>query len=254
MKISIITVCYNSETFIRSAVESVLNQSYKDIEYIVVDGLSTDSTIDIIKEYEPKFNGRMRWISEKDNGLYDAMNKGIRMATGDIVGILNSDDFLSNPNVLQMIVEQFEKDSTIQAVYGDVRFVEPNNLSKIVRYYSSKIFSPKMFRWGLMPAHPSFYTYKQNFEKYGYYQTDYKIAADYELLIRFLYTHQLKSKYIPKDFVIMRTGGKSTKNWKSNLVLNQEIVRGCRENGIYTSLPMLGLKYFYKIWELILKK
>jgi len=153
-----------------------------------------------------------------------------------------------------MIVEQFEKDSTIQAIFGDVRFVNPDNLSKTVRYYSSKMFSPKMFRWGFMPAHPSFYTYKQNFEKYGYYKTDYKIAADYELLIRFLHTHQLKSKYIPKDFVTMRTGGESTKSWKSNLVLNQEIVRGCCENGIYTALPMLGLKYFYKVWELIFTK
>ena len=253
MKISIITVAYNSEKCISTAIKSVLSQTYSDIEYIVVDGNSSDSTVNIIKEYESQFGGRMRWVSEPDNGLYDAMNKGINMATGDIVGILNSDDFLSNPDIIQTIVEQFN-DSTIQAIYGDVRFVRPDDLSKIVRYYSSKIFSPKMFRWGFMPAHPSFYTYKKNFEKYGYYQTDYKIASDYELLIRFLYTHQLKSKYIPKELVTMRTGGESTKNWKSNLILNQEIVRGCHENGIYTSLPMLGLKYFYKVWELIFKK
>lgn len=253
MKISIITVVYNSEKYISTAIKSVLSQTYSDIEYIVVDGNSSDSTVKIIKEYEPQFGGRMRWISEPDNGLYDAMNKGIRMATGDIVGILNSDDFLSSRDIVQIIVEQF-KDSAIQAIYGDVRFVKSDDLSKTVRYYSSKIFSPKMFRWGFMPAHPSFYTYRQNFEKYGYYQVDYKIASDYELLIRFLYTHQLKSKYISKDFVTMRTGGESTKNLKSNLILNQEIVRGCRENGIYTSLPMLGLKYFYKVWELILKK
>ena len=252
MKISIITVACNSEKFIGTAIKSVLSQTYSDIEYIVVDGGSLDSTTDIIKEYELLFEGRMRWISEPDNGLYDAMNKGIRMSTGDIVGILNSDDFLSSPDIIQMIAEQF-KDTAVRAIYGDVRFVKPGNLSKTVRYYSSKIFSPKMFRWGFMPAHPSFYTYKQHFEKYGYYRTDYKIASDYELLIRFLYTHQLKSKYIPKDFVIMRTGGNSTKNWKSNLILNQEIVRGCRENGIYTSFPMLGLKYFYKVWELIVK-
>jgi len=254
MKISIITVCYDSEQYLGEAIESVLNQTYSDIEYIVIDGNSKDETVSIIKEYESKFNGRIRWVSEPDNGLYDAMNKGIRIATGNIIGILNSDDFLSSPDIIQLIVEQFEKDVSIQAIYGDVRFVNPNNLSKTVRYYSSKIFSPKMFRWGFMPAHPSFYTYRENFEKYGYYRTDYKIAADYELLIRFLYTHRLKSKYISKDFVTMRTGGKSTNNWKSNLILNQEIVRGCRENGIYTSLPILGLKYFYKVWELIFKK
>ena len=253
MKISLITICYNSKQYIHSAIESVLAQTYPDIEYIVVDGNSDDNIVEILKRYEQSFNGRLFWISEPDKGIYDAINKGIRMANGEVVGILHSDDFLSSRDTVQTIADQFN-DTDIQAVYGDVRFVKPDNLFKTVRYYSSKKFSPKLFRWGFMPAHPSFYTYKQNFEKYGYYKTDYKIASDYELLIRFLYTHKLKTKYIDKDFVTMRMGGVSTKNWKSNLVLNQEIVRGCRENGIYTSLPMLGLKYFLKIWEFILKK
>jgi len=254
LKVSIITVCYNSEKYIRTAIESVLYQTYEDIEYIIVDGNSTDGIINIIKTYLPLFNSRLRWISESDNGIYDAMNKGIHIATGVLVGILNSDDFLSSPDIIQKIVEQFKADASIQAIYGDIRFVKSDNLSKTVRYYSSKKFTPKMFRWGFMPAHPSFYTYKHNYDKYGYYQTDYMIAADYELLIRFLYTNKLVSKYIQRDFVTMRTGGKSTKSWKSNLILNQEIVRGCRENGIYTSLPMLGFKYFFKIWEFVVKK
>jgi len=253
MKISIITVTYNSASTFRDTIESVLNQSYSDIEYIVVDGLSKDNTVDIIKEYEPKFNGRVHWISEKDKGMYDAMNKGIRMATGDVVGIINSDDFYHRIYVIAEIAKAFEDDN-VQATFADVRFVNPANLDKTVRYYSSKNFSPSRFRFGFMPAHPSFFTYKKNFETFGYYQTDYKIAADYELLMRFLYTHQLKYKYLPLDVMKMRTGGMSTASWKSNVILNKEIVRACKENGIYTNLFILSLKYFVKVFELIFTK
>jgi glycosyltransferase involved in cell wall biosynthesis len=250
MKISIITVAYNSDLFIQHTIESVLAQTYPNIEYIVVDGFSKDNTVDIIKEYEPHFNGRMRWVSEKDRGMYDAMNKGIRMATGDVVGILNSDDFYHRDDVIAEIAKGFI-DKNVQATFADVRFVHPTNLDKTVRYYSSKNFSPNRFRFGFMPAHPSFFTYKSNFDTYGYYQTDYKIAADYELLMRFLYTHQLKYKYLPLDVMKMRTGGISTASWKSNIILNREIVRACKENGIYTNLLILSLKYFVKIFEMV---
>lgn len=250
MKISLITVTYNSDQTLRDTIQSVLNQIYRNIEYIVIDGLSKDSTVDIIREYESQFRGNLKWISEKDKGLYDAMNKGIRMATGDIVGIINSDDFYHRTNVITKVVEAFQ-DKTIQAVYGDVRFVNPDNLDKTVRYYSSKNFSPMRFRYGFMPAHPTFFTYRKNFEKFGLYKTDYKIAADYELLIRFLYTHHLKSKYLSFDFMKMRTGGMSTVSIRSNLLLNREIVRACRENDIWTCMPLLFLKYFVKMFELI---
>lgn len=253
MKISIITVTYNSSTTVADTIESVLSQNYPDIEYIVVDGLSKDGTVDIIKEYEPRFKGRMRWISEKDKGIYDAMNKGIRMATGDVVGIINSDDFYHRNDVISQIALGF-KNTNVQATFADIRFVHPNNLDKTVRYYSSKNFSPKRFRFGFMPAHPTFFTYKKNFERYGYYQTDYKIAADYELLIRFLYTNNLEYKYLPIDVMKMRTGGMSTASWKSNLLLNKEIIRGCKENGIYTNLFILSLKYFVKVFELVFTK
>ena len=253
MKISIITVAYNSCSFIQHTIESVLAQTYPNIEYIVIDGGSKDNTVDIIKEYEPKFNGRLRWISEKDKGMYDAMNKGIRLATGDVIGILNSDDFYHRNDVIAEIAKGFN-DKNVQATFADVRFVHPTNLDKTVRYYSSKNFSPNRFRFGFMPAHPSFFTYKKNFETYGYYQTDYKIAADYELLTRFLYTHQLKYKYLPLDVMKMRTGGMSTASWKSNVILNKEIVRACKENGIYTNLFILSLKYFVKVFELIFTK
>ena len=251
MKISIVTVTYNSASTLRDTIESVLSQDYQDIEYIVVDGLSKDNTMDIVKEYEPRFGGRMKWLSEKDLGMYDAMNKGIRMASGEVVGIINSDDFFHRKDVISKVAEAFVSDASIEAVYGDVRFVNEADHDKTVRYYSSKGFKPWKFRFGFMPAHPSFYTYKRHFERYGYYANDYYIAADCELLIRFLYNNKLKTKYLPLDFLKMRTGGRSTASWRSNVLLNKEIVRACGENGIWTCLPLLFLKYFVKMFELI---
>ena len=145
LKISLITTSYNSETTISDTLSSVLFQSYSNIEYIIVDGGSSDETISIIKEYEPLFNGRLKWVSEKDDGIYDAMNKGIQMASGDIVGILNSDDFFTSDNVLAAIITEFDRYS-LDAVYGDVHFVRSNNLHKSIRYYSSRIFKPKLVR------------------------------------------------------------------------------------------------------------
>ena len=251
MKISIITVTFNSGATLGDTIKSVLAQQYVDYEYLVIDGGSSDNTLDIIKEYELAFDGRLRWISEKDKGMYDAINKGIRMATGDVVGIINSDDFYHRTDILSIIRDAFVSHPDVQAIYGDVRFVSPDNLDKTVRYYSSRRFKPWKFRWGWMPAHPTFFTYRSNFEKYGYYKYDYHIAADYELLIRFLYKNKLSSLYVPVDFMKMRTGGRSTNGFKSNITLNKEIVRACRENGIYTNLPMLFLKYFVKVFELI---
>jgi len=253
LKISIITVTFNSASTLRNTLESVLVQTYPELEYIVVDGNSKDSTIEIIKEYELKFEGRMHWLSEPDKGLYDAMNKGIRMATGEIVGIINSDDFYHRNDIISEIAKAFEEYNA-QAIFADVRFVNPSNLNKTVRYYRSKNFSPKRFRFGFMPPHPTFFTYRKNFELYGYYKTDYKIAADYELLIRFLYKNRLSYKYLPLDVMKMRTGGASTASIKSNVILNKEIVRACRENGIYTNMAILMLKYIVKIWELIITK
>lgn len=250
MKISIITVAYNSSATISDTINSVLKQTYNEIEYIIIDGSSSDNTVSIIKEFEPIFNGRLRWVSEKDSGLYDAMNKGIRMATGDIVGIINSDDFYHRTDVIEKIVNEF-KDNEVQSTFADIRFINPSNIEKTVRFYSSKNFTPNRFRFGFMPAHPTFFTYKKYFEQYGYYKTDYKIAADFELLIRFLHTHKLKYKYLPIDLLKMRTGGKSTASISSNILLNKEIVRACKENGIRTWFPLLLLKYFIKIFEFI---
>lgn len=249
MKVSIITVTYNSAKTISNTLESLLLQSYKNIEYILIDGASKDDTVDVIKKYEPLFNGKMKWISEPDKGIYDAMNKGINMSTGDIVGILNSDDFLTTPFVVEKLINSF-KSSSIDAVYGDVHFVNPRNLKKTVRYYSSKYFKPWQFRFGFMPAHPSFYCRRSCYEKFGVYELNYKIAADYDLLIRFLYKEKIKIKYLPMDFVTMRTGGVSTENINSRILLNKEIVRACKKYGIYTNLFFLCFKYIYKVFEL----
>lgn len=254
LKITLITVAFNSATTIRDTLLSVLNQSYANIEYIVVDGKSSDNTIEIVKSYQKDFGSRLKWISEKDQGLYDAMNKGIQMASGDIIGIINSDDFYHKSDIIEKVVNSFKKDDKTEVVFGDVVFVHSDNLQKIVRYYSASIFNPQLFRFGFMPPHPSFFTYKHNFEKFGYYQTNYNIAADYELLIRFLFTNKLKYIYLPFDFLKMRLGGKSTSSLKSNWILNREIVRACKENNIQTNMFLLTFKYLYKIFEFIIIK
>lgn len=254
MKISLITITYNSEKTLADTIQSVLNQTYTDIEYILVDGASKDNTVSIIKQYEPLFEGRMKWISEPDKGLYDAMNKGIRMATGDIVGILNSDDFFTSSNILQKVVDAFQQDRSIDAVYGDVHFVHPNNLNKCVRYYSSKIFKRDLMKMGFMPAHPSFYIRKECFDKYGSYRTDYKIAADFEFLLRVIYKAKIKTKYLPIDMVTMRTGGASTSGLESHKRIMKEHLRAFRENGIYTNKLLLSLRYIYKVKELLWSK
>lgn len=246
MRISIITATFNSSAHIADCVKSVNNQTYHDIEHIIVDGASKDNTLDIVNGIPNRVE---KIISEPDKGIYDAMNKGIQAATGDIIGILNSDDFFTSDDVIQTVVDSF-KNNDIDASYGDVHFVSPDNLSKSVRYYSSSVFKPSLFRFGFMPAHPSFYMKKECYDKYGLYALDYKIASDYDLLIRYLYKEKIKYKYIKKDFVTMRTGGVSTENFNSRVTLNKEIVRACRKYGIYTNVLMLSLKYLYKIFEL----
>ncbi len=248
VKVSIITATYNSAATLEDTMKSVLAQSYAGIEYIVVDGDSKDGTQDIIRRNEPLFKGHLRWVSEKDRGIYDAMNKGIRMATGDVVGILNSDDYFTSPDVIEQIAGAFA-DPTIDAVYGDIHFIREGQPDKIFRYYSSKPFRPLWLRFGFMPAHPSFYCRREVFDKAGLYKTDYKIGSDYEMMVRLFMVHKIKAKYLPIDFVTMRTGGASTKNVKSRLQLIKDDVRGCRENGIYTNPLMISMKFLYKIFE-----
>lgn len=252
MKISIITVTYNSSKTLADTINSVLLQSHTDFEYIIIDGKSTDETLNIIKKYEPEFKGKLKWISEQDHGIYDAMNKGIKIATGDIIGILNSDDFFSKSNILEIINATFNNDRQIDAIYGDVHFVNPENLKKCTRYYSSKIFKRSLMKLGFMPAHPSFYLKKECFFKYGLYKTNYKIAADFEFLLRCIYINKAKIKYIPIDMVTMRTGGISTSGIKAHKLIMKEHLQAFHENNIYTNQFLLSLRYIYKILELIL--
>lgn len=246
MKISIITATYNSAATIRDTLESVKNQTYTNIEHIIIDGASKDNTLAIVAEYPHV----AKVISEKDKGIYDAMNKGILAATGDVVGLLNSDDFFSTKNTIEKIANTLQN-SKKDSVFADIKFVAADNLLKVTRYYSSKKFNPSRFAWGYMPAHPTFYTYKKFYTQLGLYKTDYKICADYEILIRFLHNNHLSYQYIEQDLVTMRAGGVSNTNLKSRLILNQEIVRACRENGISTNLFKVSLKIFSKLSELI---
>ncbi len=250
MKISIITATYNSAATVRDTFESVLNQSYKDIEYIVVDGLSKDNTLDLIKEYEQKFEGRLRYISEKDKGLYDAMNKGIAIATGDIVGILNSDDFYTSNDILEVVAEKM-KDNSIDAVYGDIHFVNNDNLDKCVRYYSSRIFCRGLMRLGFMPAHPSFYCRRKVYTTYGAFNTEYRIGADFDSLLRYIFVHRIKTKYIKRDFVTMRTGGASTDGLGSRWQIMKDHLKVFKNNGVYSNMLLLSLRYPYKIYEVL---
>lgn len=246
--ISIITATYNSAETINDTIKSVLCQTNKDFEYIIVDGGSTDETIDIVKSYESEFSGRLKWVSEKDKGIYDAMNKGIKMASGDIIGILNSDDYYTSDDILQTIADAF-KCQNVDAIYGDIHFIKDGVPDKCVRYYSSRLFSPFWLRFGFMPAHPSFYCKRDVFDKSGLYRLDYKIGSDYEIMVRLFRKHKISSRYVPKDFVTMRTGGASNSNLQSRLTLIKEDVKACRDNGIYTNELFICLKFLYKIFE-----
>lgn len=245
-KLSIITVVYNNRATIEHTLTSVCSQDYTNREHIVIDGNSKDGTTEIIRAHQGQLS---HFVSEPDRGMYDAMNKGIRLATGDYVGILNADDFFESTNTLSQIAEQLGRNPT-DCLYGDVQFVSGKDPAKIVRYYSSRPFRPDRFSRGLMPAHPTFYAKRELFEKFGGYRTDFKIAADYELLVRYLWVHKISYQYLPRPLVRMRTGGTSNASLATYWTLNTEVVRACRVNGLRTSLPKILSKYFIKFLEL----
>ena len=246
MKITIITVCYNSDKTISRTIESVINQNYKNIEYIIIDGGSIDNTLNIIKQYDKKIT---TVVSETDNGIYDAINKGILLSSGEVVGILNSDDVFTNNDIISIIADTFRTNYEIDSVIGDIIFI--NKKGKIHRNYSSKNWSPLKFTWGMMPPHPTFYCKRNLFHKFGFYRNDLKIAADYELMMRFLLLHNISFKYIPKIFVNMSLGGISTKNIFSNLKINKEVLYACHLNGVKTNILKIYTKYIFKILEYI---
>lgn len=247
MKISIITVSYNSKLTIRDTILSVLSQTYPNIEYIIIDGASTDGTLAIIEEYRTKI---ARVISEPDKGIYDAMNKGIRLAKGDFVGILNSDDFLADQNTIKDLVSFLQENPSLDCSYADVIYVQRDHPEKIVRLYSSKNFSPRKVRIGIMIPHAGFYAKRELFERLGYYKLDYRVAADFELMARFLKSGAIFGRY-PHVMVKMRNGGISSNGFFWRIHQNFEIVRACKENGIYTNILFLMLKIPSKLLSYI---
>jgi len=242
--VSIITATYNSAAAIGDCLKSVSSQTWP-VEHIIIDGASTDNTLEIVRRVSPS----ARIFSEPDDGIYDAMNKGIRLATGDIVGILNSDDFYVGPHVLEKVATLFRQ-SGADAMFADLVYVRAENLNRVVRYYSGAGFTPENFAWGWMPPHPTFFVRRELYERYGLFHTDYRIAADYELTARFLCRHKARYIYLPEVIVKMRLGGASTRGLRSTWILNREILRACAENGINTNFCKIYSKYFRKIMQL----
>lgn len=253
MKISIVTVSFNSDKTISDTINSVLNQTYNDIEYIVIDGASKDSTLDIIKRYEEEFakKGRkLQWISEKDNGIYDAINKGIKMSSGEIVGILNSDDYLYDNNVIDDVVLQFTNNQ-IDCLYGNMKYIDPNT-TKVVRNWKSRSFKKGLFEKSWTPGHPTFYCKKAAYNKYGLYRTDFKIAADVELMYRFLEKYDISSYYFDRYLVIMRQGGVSSSGVNSTITITTEMIKAFKINGSHLNLAKYLFFKCLKIKEFML--
>lgn len=243
MKVSIITVTLNSEKYLSDCIDSVKGQNYKNIEHIVIDGKSTDRTVDIIKKNSRHIS---YWISETDRGMYDAINKGIQMATGDIIGILNSDDMFASADSVKSIVDCFETTCT-DSVYGNLIYVDPRNTGKVIRYWKGVSFKRSRFRYGWMPAHPTFYIRREMVEKYGLYENHYYTAADYEFMTRYLFRHKVSSSYLDTMLIKMRCGGISNGNIKSRIRANRRDYLAMKNNNIPFSFFVSILKPLIKL-------
>lgn len=246
-KVSIITVTYNSAEYLQDCINSVQSQHYSNIEYIVIDGKSVDGTVGVIRKNQDVID---YWVSETDKGMYDAINKGIAVATGDIVGILNSDDILDNPNVINSIVNCFEKNG-VDSIYGDLEFVDRYDVNKIMRIWKGQPFKRSRFRYGWMPAHPTFYIKRSLIEKYGAYENHYFSAADYEFMSRYLYLHKVSSCYIPELLVRMRIGGQSNVNLKQRLRANRRDYLAMKKNKIPFAFFVSILKPLIKVHQFV---
>jgi len=239
--VSIITVCYNSETTIDSTLKSVAEQDYPHIEHIIVDGRSKDNTLDVVN----RFPHVRKIISEQDDGIYDAMNKGIRMATGEIIGILNSDDFYSSPDVISQVVQVMQVEQS-DALYADLMYVSPMDINKKLRRWTSGSFNRNKFLYGWMPPHPTFFVRKSCYEKAGRFNTQLRSAADYELMLRFLYKYQIEPSYLPRVIVKMRAGGNSNSSLQHRMKANREDRLAWELNGLKS--------YFFTTWLKPLRK
>jgi glycosyltransferase involved in cell wall biosynthesis len=246
-KISIITVTYNSAQTLEQTILSVLSQNYSNLEYIIVDGKSTDDTLAIIEKYRDKIS---HFISEKDDGLYYAINKGINLATGGIIGILHADDFYTKNDVLIGIAETFKMNEA-DAVYADLYYVDKNNTDKIIRTWKSGSFSPNKFLWGWMPPHPTFFVKKNCYTKYGVFNTTLRSAADYEIMLRLLYKHKIKAAYLPGFIVKMRVGGQSNASIQNRVKANNEDRMAWKLNEVKPYFFTLTLKPLRKVIQFL---
>ena len=245
MKLSIVTATYNSSKTVEDTIKSVLCQTYKDYEYIIIDGVSKDNTLDIVRKYEPQFEGRMKIFCEKDKGIYDAMNKGFQKATGDVLMLINSDDLFARPDAVELVVKEFERHPDVDGVYANLYYVSQNNTENIVRVWKTKEQSP--MRYGWLPAHPTFYVKRKCYEEFGYFNLNYPLAADFELMLRFIEGHGIKLAYLPEYLVKMRLGGATSKNLKNIYKQDVETIKAFKENG----LP--GGNIMYLFWRYLPK-
>jgi len=247
VKVSIICAAYNNVDTIKQTIESFLSQDYKDKELLIADGASTDGTLEIIQS----FGDQIVYKSGKDGGLYEALNTALSMATGEVIGTIGADDFYPTNDILSTVAKTFI-DNNIDSTYGDKVYVDQEDTSKVARYWQPGEYDRNRFLNGWMPPHLTFYLKRKHFEKYGNYKTNYKIAADYELLIRMMYKNKISSKYIPKTLIHMRTGGVSHSNLSNKIKSNMECRRAWRENGInpkfYTMIlkPLSGIPQLFK--------
>jgi glycosyltransferase involved in cell wall biosynthesis len=248
MKVSIITVTFNSAKTIRQTIESVLAQDYADLEYIIIDGASKDGTVDILKS----FKGRIKFISEPDKGIYDAMNKGVKMATGEVIGTIGGDDFYPNNQVISNVAKAFLQNHT-DAVYGDIQFINPEDIHTIVRFWKSGEYKYQNWLNGWMPPHPSFYVKKVAFEKYGYFVTDFTCSGDYEFMLRMLYKNHLTVQYLPLTLMTMRNGGTSTASLKHRYRANMEDRKAWKINQLKPYWYTLWMKPLSKVFQLFKK-
>jgi len=249
MKISVITVCLNSALTLQSSLESVAKQDWSAVEHIVIDGGSTDGTRDILYRSRSQL---AYFVSEPDGGIYDAMNKGLAKATGDVICFLNADDRYASNKVLSTVAACMQENN-LDALMGDVGFFRAGSFPHIVRRYSAEKFHPKRLAWGWMPAHPALFLRREVFHRVGRFKSDYRIAGDFEFIIRLFYSHRLHYQYLPKVVVYMQTGGASTSGLMAKVRLNQEVLRACRENGLQTNMLKILSKYPAKLLEIFYK-
>ena len=248
MKLSIVTVCLNSVETVEDTIKSVLIQDYKDIEYIVVDGGSSDGTLDILTKYQSRIS---TCISEPDNGVYDAMNKGIKLSSGDIVATLNADDMYADETIVGRMLEFIQKNG-LDAAYGDLAYIDPKNGNHVMRFWKAGKYKRGAFYHGWVMPHPTFFCRKKVFDKYGYFNNSFQIAADFELMLRFVEKHQINVGYLPKVIVKMRTGGKA--NVLRGIIRgNWEIIRSFRLNNLRLSPWLFVCKPIIKICQLFVR-